>query len=163
MLKYSLVGVLACVLPLVAACGVPLPQGDRGSVGMVPFVDREHGIRGYAPLEGWTDRAILIQQSFEGTKEELVSTLVDQTDLMQLPRATGLYRGAHLTWDLYSFGTQLPDAAPGVYRVDLALAEANGGGTYMAIMVTRPMEYQANQAQFRAVFEHALYAMAPLD
>ena len=44
--------VLALALLAVPACIPSPPQGATGSLGMIPFVDENQGIRGVAPLEG---------------------------------------------------------------------------------------------------------------
>jgi hypothetical protein len=155
--------VLALALLVVPAC-VPSPaKGPSGSLPMIPFVDENQGIRGNAPLEGWSEQAILIQQSAFGTDDELIANIAEQTDLVRLPRSTGTYASAHLTWHLYSFATQLADAPPGIYQVDLALAEMEDRvGYYMVLLVAQSSTYEAHRAQYRAVLEHALYALEPL-
>jgi hypothetical protein len=164
MIKHVSLIALACVLLATTACITPLPQGKSGVVAMVPFTSEAFGIQGNAPLEGWSDQAILNQESFPGTIEELVTHVVEQTDLVQLPRSTGVYQGAHLTWDLYTFTTQIPEGGPGLYRVDMATAKAEpGAGLYLVTLITRPMEYGANRALYETVLEHALYALEPLD
>jgi len=156
-------GVLACVLLAMTACVAPLPEGESGAVAMIPFTNEEHGIRGNAPMEGWSDRAVLNQESFSGTLDELVELVVAQTDLVRIPRSSGVYRGAYLTWDLYTFSTRVKDAGPDVYRVDLGLAHVERDARYyLVILITRPMDYEANKALYQTVFEHALYALEPL-
>lgn len=168
-------GILACMLLAVAACSSSLAGGESGSVAMFPFTDQEYGIRGLAPQEGWVDQGVLLQESFAGTMDELVALAADQMDLIQLPRSTGTYTGAHLTWDLYTFETQVKDAGPGIYRVNMALAngrtpeacpewsERGEGVYYLVILVALPADYAAHRARYDTVFEHALYALAPLE
>jgi hypothetical protein len=153
---------LACLLLALVACSTSLPVGDSGSIPMAPFSDPEAGIRGLTVVPGWSDRAALVQQSFPGTAEELTALLTEQTDLVQLPRSAGTYEGAHLQWDLYVFETQVEDAGPGIYRVDLALAKGEAA-YYIVILVTQPADYAANRARYDALFQHALYALAPLE
>jgi hypothetical protein len=157
-------GVLACTLVVLAACAVRLPEGQAGAVPMIPFTDEEQGIRGNAPLEGWSDRAALLQQSYSGTLDELTALLVEQTDLVRVPRSTGMVRGAHLTWHLYTFTTQLEDVGPDLYRLDMGLAHVEQEARYYIVtLITLPMEYETNEALYRTVFEHALYALEPLE
>jgi hypothetical protein len=164
MIRGLVSGMLAGVLLAVTACAVPLPQGESGVVAMIPFVSEEQGIRGNAPLEGWSDRAILNQESFSGTMAEWVALVVEQTDLVQLPTSYGTYPGAHLTWELYTFSTRIKDAGPDVYRVHLGLAHVERDARYyLVILITRPMDYEQNKALYRTVFEHALYALEPLE
>jgi hypothetical protein len=163
MSKGFLWGVLACVLLAMTACAAILPAGESGVVPMIPFVSEEHGIRGNAPMEGWSDRAVLNQESFPGTMDELVAIVVEKTDLVRIPKSSGVYRGAYLTWDLYTFSTRVEDAGPDVYRVDLGLAHVERDARYyLVILITRPMDYEENKALYQTVFEHALYALEPL-
>jgi hypothetical protein len=156
-------GVLACVLLAMTACVAPLPEGESGLVAMIPFTNEEYGIRGNAPMGGWSDRAVLIQESFPGTMDDLVELAVAQTDLVRLPRSTGTYRGAYLTWDLYTFSTRVEDAGPDIYRVDMGLAHVERDARYyLVFLIAQPMDYEANKALYQTVFEHALYALEPL-
>jgi hypothetical protein len=155
--------ILALVVLALPACIPSPPKGNGGSIAMIPFVDEKQGFRGNAPLEGWSEDAALIQQAVLGPEDELLAELTEQSDLVRLPRSTGTYAGAHLTWRLYSFATQLKQAPPGIYQVDMALAEMeNGAGYYMVLLAARSSTYEANRAQYRAVLEHALYALEPL-
>jgi len=163
MARTPILGVLVALLLALPACIPSPPEGASGSLAMIPFVDENDRIRGNAPLEGWSDQAVLIQEPVPGTVDELVASIAEQTDLIRLPRSTGTYAGAHLTWDLYSFATQLADVGPGIYQVDLALAKMEDDtGYYMVALVAQAATYEANRAQYRAVLEHALYALEPL-
>lgn len=162
--KCLLSGVLLCVLVIVAACNGSLPEGKSGVVAMMPFSDLEQGIRGNAPLSGWSDRAVLNQESFSGTLEEWTAIAVEKTDIVRLPRSVGTYGGAFLVWDLYTFSTRIADAGPDIYRVDVGLAQnKERSKIYLVLLVTVPVDYAANQSMYRAVFEHALYAFEPLE
>jgi hypothetical protein len=141
-----------------------LPEGESGLVAMIPFTNEEYGIRGNAPLEGWSDRAVLVQESVLGTMDEFVDVVVEKTDLVQLPQTTGVYEGAFLTWDLYTFGTRIAEAGPAVFKVNLGVAQSSGGAKqYMVLLITQPMDYPAHKLKYDAVFEHALYAFEPLE
>jgi hypothetical protein len=162
--KRPLLCVLALVLVTATACVASLPTGKSGAVAMIPFVDQEHGMRGNRPLEGWSDRAALIQQAVTGTQDELVAEIVKQTDLVRLPDPIGTFQGAHLNWNLYVFTSQLPDVGPGIYRIDMGVAKGEQENRYyMVILITRTIEYEGDQALNQTVFEHALYALAPLE
>jgi hypothetical protein len=159
-----LVVVLAWALVAVTACAPPLPVGQSGSVAMRPFVDEEQGIRGNAPLDGWSDRALLLQQSFSGTRDEWIAVASEQTDLVQMPRSVGTYEGAYLTWDLYTFVTRIVEAGPDLYRVDLALAQdEKDSRQYTVLLITPPTGSEADRPMNQAVYEHALYAFEPLE
>ena len=162
--KVLSLSVLAAVLLALPACIPALSKGNSGSVAMIPFIDESQGLRGNAPLRGWSDQAELLQQSFTGPDDELIAVIAEQTDLVQLPRSTGTYTGAHLTWNLYSFATQLKQAPPGIYQLDMALAKMeNGTGYHMVVLAAHSSTYEANRARYRAVFEHALYALEPRE
>jgi hypothetical protein len=147
---------------LVTACGGWGADHGSGTVIMAPFVDEQFGIRGNAPAEGWAERAALQQQSFTGTTDELIALLVEETDLIGLPKPTGTYRGRALTWQLYRFETQLQSVGPGIYRVDMGVAEGEAA-IYFVTLVTMPMEYEDHAALYESVFTHAMYALAPLE
>ena len=68
----------------------------------------------------------------------------------------------HLTWNLFEIEGQIYDAGPGIYRMDLALAQ-DSSRFYLVALITRPDEYTAYAAMYEAVFTHALYALQPLD
>jgi hypothetical protein len=131
---------------------------------MRPFVDKEQGIRGNAPLEDWSDRALLLQQSFSGTRGEWLAVAREQTDLVQMPRSIGAYEGAHLTWELFTFVTRIAEAGPELYRVDLALAQdETDSRQYTVLLITPPMGAETDRPMNQAVYEHALYAFEPLE
>jgi hypothetical protein len=154
---------LACTLVAAMACAPPLPVGQSGSIAMRPFVDREQGIRGNAPLEGWSDRALLLQQSFAGTRDEWAAVAREQTDLVQMPRSIGTYEGAYLTWELYTFVTRIAEAGPALYEVQLALAQNEAGSRQYTVLLIAPSPgVAADRPKHRAVYEHALYAFEPL-
>jgi len=146
---------------LVTACGSGAGHGS-GMVIMAPFVDEQFGIRGNAPVEGWAERAVLLQQSFTGTLDELTALLVEETDLVRLPKSIGTYQGQALAWQLYRFETQLQSVGPGIYRVDMGVAESETA-FYLVTLVTMPMEYQDQAALYESVFRHAMWALTPLE
>jgi hypothetical protein len=90
----------------------------------------------------------------------LSALLLEQTDLISLPRSHGTYQGAHLSWELYTFHTQLQDAPPGIYRVDMGISEQDGV-QYLAILVCVSTTYDQHTPMYEAVFEHVLYALQP--
>jgi hypothetical protein len=164
MARRAVFGALACVLLAAAGCADFLPQGESGSVAMMPFTSEAHGIRGNTLLDGSVDWAILNQESFSGTREELVAVVVEQTDLLQLPRSAGTYQGAHLTWKIFGFGTRIKGAGPDVYHIDLALAQGKGDAKqYLVVLIAEPVDWAKKPARYRTVLEHALYAFEPLQ
>jgi hypothetical protein len=146
---------------LVTACGGWGAGHGSGTVIMAPFVDEQFGIRGNAPAGGWAERAVLLQQSFPGTTDELIALLAEETDLIGLPKSTGTYKGRALTWQLYRFETQLQSVGPGIYRVDMGVAEGKAA-IYLVTLVTMPMEYDEQAALYESVFTHAMWALTPL-
>ena len=157
----ALLGILS-VLCLASACTGSLPEGESGSVAMMPFFDQEQGIQGVTPLEGWSDQAALLQQSFPGTKDELVAVIAEQTDLVTLPRPIGTYRGSAFTWDLFKIEGQIYEAGPGIFRMDLALAH-DDARYYLIALITQPDEYTARAPMYESVLNHTLYALKPLE
>lgn len=150
----------ACLLLLATGCAVSLPPGEKGVVAMIPFWDEQNGIHGVRPLDGWSEEAMILEQSFPGSRDELGALLAEQTDLISLPQSRGVYRGAHLSWELYTFHTQLQDAPPGIYRVDMGVAEQDGV-QYFVLLVCVSTTYDQHARMYKTVFEHALYALQP--
>jgi len=153
--------VLSLVLLVTACSGWGADHGS-GTVIMAPFVDEQFGIRGNAPVEGWAERAVLLQQSFTGTSDELTALLAEQTDLIRLPKSIGTYEGRALTWQRYRFDTQLPDAGPGIYRVDMGVAQGEAA-IYFVTLITMSVEHEDHAALYESVLTHAMWALTPLE
>jgi len=145
----------------IAACDFSLPQGTSGSIALVPFWDKEQGIQGVQPLEGWTQEAQLLQDVIPMARTDAMTLLVADTDLAALPESTGRYTGKAFMWDLYTFETSLQDASVGIVRVHLAVAE-DVSTTYVVGLAVLPDAYNTNPALFDTVFTHALYALEPM-
>lgn len=146
----------------VTACTVPLPQGNSGSIALVPFWDEEQGIQGVTPAQDWTDQAQLIQLSIPGTREDAVAIVLEQTTLTELPPPASTYRGKAFAWDLYAAELQLYDSGPQTLHVELALAE-DETAAYIVALVALPEAYEENPHLYETVFRHALYALKPLE
>jgi hypothetical protein len=153
---------LLCLLLTMTACGGSLSVHDGGVIAMVPFVDPEAGIRGIRPLDGWTDQGELVVGSFPGPMDEAIATLLTQVSLDALPTLGATYRGTAFTWDLYTFQAQIEGAGTETFRIDLALAEGESTSYYVALAM-RPDAYDDNPALYETVFEHAVYALAPVE
>jgi len=153
--------ILLSLATLVTACGGWGADHGGGTVIMAPFMDEAQGIRGNAPAEGWAERAVLLQQSFTGTADDLTALLAEQTDLIRLPRSIGTYEGRALTWQRYRFETQIPDAGPGIYRVDMGVAQGETA-IYLVTLITESMEYERQAALYESVLTHAMWALTPL-
>jgi hypothetical protein len=153
---------MVSILLMLSACGARTENSGTGWVAMANYVNEEAGIRGVAPQAGWPEEAVLGQESMPGTLEDVAALLMEQTSLTELPALTGHYKGAALTWDLYTFETQIEEVGPMTLRVDLALAE-DDSRSYIVALVTLPEAYDANPALFDTVFSHALHALTPLE
>jgi hypothetical protein len=150
------------MLLALGACSASLPQGERGSIALVPFWNEEMGIQGVEPLQNWAEQADLVQISVPGDMDDLVAIVQEQTEITELPEPSGTYRGKALTWSLWSTETQLKDAGPETWHVELALAEGESAA-YLVAPVVQPDEYDANPGLYDTVFGHALYALQPLE
>jgi hypothetical protein len=150
------------MLLALGACSASLPQGERGSIALVPFWNEEMGIQGVEPLQNWAEQADLVQISVPGDMDDLVAIVQEQTEITELPEPSGTYRGKALTWSLWSTETQLKDAGPETWHVELALAEGESEA-YLVALVVQPDEYDANPGLYDTVFGHALYALEPLE
>lgn len=155
-------GTLVALFLIVGLLMRPPTGGDPGSIAMVPFSDEESGIRGIAPAGGLSEKAVLLQQSLPGTLAELEGIVLQQTELARMPESYGKFIGRHLVWQLYEFETRVKDAGPWFYRVHMALAKGETRYHNVALLV-RPTEYAANKARYQSAFEHALYALEPIE
>jgi len=156
-----LVTVLTGVLLILMGCAAVAEESESGVIALVPFADEGFGLRGVRPVEGWTDKAMLLQQSVALSRDELVATLAAQSDLIALPKSIGTYKGRAFIWDLYTFTTRLEEAGPGIYRVDMGLAERDAT-FYMVTLVSEPSAYAQYEARFDTVYRRALHALEPL-
>jgi hypothetical protein len=172
-----LAAILGSVLLAITACTIPLPEGDSGSIALLPFFSEEFGIRGVVPVachqgdpgnfecrDLTQDRSLayLVLQVFPVAMDELIPLLLDELSLERLVEPVGSYKGTALTWDLYTFEAQISDLDPDTFRVDLALAES-GEMSYLVALVTLPDAYDAHAPLYDTVFTHCVYALAPLD
>jgi hypothetical protein len=170
-------GVLAGLLLVLSACSASLPEGESGSIALLPFFDEEMGIRGVVPhgcnqaqpgtvectnLISGQGPVVLVQQAVPVRMDEMGDLLLASTTLEQLPESTGSYKGTAFTWDLYAVETQLEGLGPVTFRLDLALAE-DDSSSYLVAMVTLPEDYEANTALLETVFGHALYSLDALE
>jgi hypothetical protein len=147
---------------VMAACNASLPQGNTGSVSLMPFWDEEMGIHGVMPVQDWSDQAELVQGSVPGTMDDAIATVLEQTSLTDLPQPVGHYDGRAFTWDLWTTETQFKELGPQTVHLDLALAEGDAAA-YLVALVVMPEAYRANPALYDTVLAHALYALEPLE
>jgi hypothetical protein len=174
-MKKRLLVLLVGILLTASACAWSLPEGDSGVIGMIPFVSQDLGVSGIAPV-GWAEvepgtfvgdlgdeeYVSLQQKSAPVTMDEVISVLLDQISLEELPEGTGTYHGAGLTWDLYTLDTQIHDAGEQVVWLKLAGASADSG-SYYVILAALLDTYDANAPMLDALFTHVVDAFAPVD
>ena len=75
------------------------------------YTNEEKGFSGIEPFE-LGDYVELIQEVFLGSLEELTAVVLESIDLEDLPESIGTYRGAALSWDLYSSESQIKELGP---------------------------------------------------
>ena len=162
MRKHLILSALLGVLLTVTACAGPSSTHGSGAIAMVPFVDKEVGVRGVRPIDGWTEQGELVIDAIPGTMDEAIAMALTRVALDALPPPRGTCKGTALTWDLYTLETQVEGAGAETWRIDLALAEG-ASAAYFVVLIVRPDAYDDNFALYDAVFEHATYALAPLE
>jgi hypothetical protein len=153
--------ILSLLILGLVGCTTSLQEDSQGWFLMRYYTDEEKGIRGLEPLN-WGENAVIIQESFPGNYDELTQALFDETSLEEYPQSTGTYKGAELTWKLYSFETQIQDLGQETVRVELAIAEGNAK-FYFVALVALPEEYSSNEDKFWSVYLHTIYALSPYE
>ena len=172
---------LLAFVPILAACSVSLPQGESGSIAMMPFFDAQRGIRGVAPAEcsrtesGYFDcskltpalsKVPLSQETFVGTEAELVAVLSESVDTDEETEPSGSYQGSHYTWETHSLEAAVPLLGPETYRIYIGIAVEGSGSrqTWRIVsLAATSTDFDENEALLDAVFTRAMYAMAPLE
>lgn len=164
-------GILVIVLLVSTGCSASLPAGDSGSLTLIPFFDTDAGIAGVVPATcnqsspgnfECPDLAVIVQQAYPGSLEELMDLVTAQISVERLPQPTGSYKGRAFDWELYSLEAQLEAMGPEKMRVELALAE-DGSRSYIVALATLPEAYDAQPALFDTVFTHAVFGLMPWE
>jgi uncharacterized protein len=138
------------------------------AVTLVPFTNEVYGIEGVVP-EGWqdtrnglfrrepgpTDPTLLALQTAPVAADVVLTTLLPQLGLTEPPDPVEVLETDFFNWTLYRVDFSAPEAE---LVVDLALTEKDGK-TYLALLQTKPDEYDSLHAE---VFLPALQAYAPL-
>ena len=75
---------------------------------------------------------------------------MESTILDEFPESEGSYQGATLSWDLYSFETEIPELGPFAVHVDMALAGGESQGYFVAL-VALPEEYEEFPEKYNSV------------
>jgi hypothetical protein len=171
MSRRLLYGISVIVLLFLTGCSASVPEGDSGSISLIPFFNADHGISGVVPVTcreqapgSWDcpDLAVIVQQAYPGPLEELVDLLLPQLSVEQLPEPVGGYKGRAFDWDLYSLEAQIEDSGFDILRVELALAE-EGSRSYIMALVTLPEAYEGHPEFYDTVFTHAVYGLMPWE
>ena len=90
----------------------------------------------------------------------MVAVTMETTTLDEFPDSTGRYQGAALSWDLYSFDTEIPELGPFTVHLNMALAGGDSQGYFVAL-VTLPEENEEFPEKYRSVFLHTIYSLSP--
>jgi hypothetical protein len=94
--------------------------------------------------------------------QDLLPELASITGLPEWPDPKRSYPGRSLTWQWYELESELKDQGlpelPGGarYRIDMALAEPEGGFCTVAI-ITVPGDWEEHSTFYENLFTHALY------
>ena len=151
---------MVLVLGLIS-CTTSLDKDSQGWVLMRYYTNEEKGLSGVEPVD-LGDNAELVQEAFPGSRAEMVAATMESTTLDEFPESTGSYQGAALSWDLYSFNTEIPELGPFPVHVDMALAGGETQGYFVAL-ITLPEEYAEFPEKYRSVLLHSIYSLSPLD
>lgn len=172
-----LCGILMVVLLVLTGCSTPLPEGDSGSVTLIPFFNGEFGISGVVPVTcseaapgnfecpdlaadgSW---AAIIQQAYPGPLDELEALVLEQISLERLPAPAGSYEGRAFEWDLYTLEARVKEVGPEPMRLELALAEESSM-SYLVALVTLPEAHDAHPELLDTIFTHAVYGLVPWE
>lgn len=146
----------------------PFTQRDLAIRGLIPNGCREEAPGSYGcpePGSGEGGGYRVVQQPLTPTLGVMSPLLLAHSGLATtpVPDPVGTYRGAAFDWLVYEFESSVAsDAGPVPVKVSLALA-AGDSRYYMVGLGADSPDYTANQAQYRAIFYHMLYALAPLE
>ncbi|MES0361677.1 MAG: hypothetical protein ABUK20_12230 [Anaerolineales bacterium] len=143
------------------SCTTSLDKDSQGWVLMRYYTNEERGLSGVEPID-LGDKAQLVQEAVPGSRDEMVAATLESTTLDEFPESTGSYQGAVLSWDLYSFNTEIPELGPFPVHVDMALAGGESLGYFVAL-VTLPEESEQFPEKYRSVFLHTIYSLSPLE
>lgn len=172
--KVLRLGMLMGLTLFVVACTGPSAGHDTGTILLSPYTNETMSIttmvpqdwaevqpgefhRGSSPVDATTLILVALPRM---TPDEMANLAVAQLGLDQLPESTAVYHSPHLTWHLYAFDMDRPEA--GMLRADLALAEGEAA-SYVILAAAYTYDYERNPALFETVFLHTLHAFAPLE
>jgi hypothetical protein len=121
----------------------------------------ERGFSGIEPAELGED-VDLSQEVFPGSLEELTTIVMVSIDLEEFPASIGTYRGAALSWDLYSFEAQIIELGPMKVSINLAMAEGDSA-SYFVGLATSPEKFEENADKYQSVLYHTIYTFSPTE
>ena len=148
-------------LGLISCTPSTFQKDSQGWVLMRNYTDEEKGLSGIKPVD-FGDVVVLVQEVFPGSIEELREAALDSIDLEELPESIGTYRGAALSWDLYSFEAQIQELGPSTVSLNVAMAEGDSV-SYFVGFVSLPENYEENAEKYQSVFYHSIYAFSPIE
>jgi hypothetical protein len=125
------------------------------------YTNEEKGLSGIEPLD-LGENAELVQEAFPGPHAGMIAATLESTTLDELPESTGSYQGANLSWDLYSFDTEIPELGPFTVHIEMALTDRESQ-IYFVALVALPEEYEGSPEKYRSVYLHTLYSLSPID
>jgi pimeloyl-ACP methyl ester carboxylesterase len=156
----ALVALFTTLLPIFGARAQdaitlqPFQSVDGTFASVVPegWDDLGNGL--FSP--GGTGEVVLAQQSAPISPDDLLTAILPQLLLTEVPESIGAHQGAALTWTLYQVDVKLGNT---LLVVDLGLA-TQGNTTYL-VLLQAPEDESA--ALRESVFVPALDALAPLE
>jgi hypothetical protein len=172
--KTFAIGILMCMLLIVTACSAPLADEDHGFIPMAPYVNKDLGIRTVAPV-GWqqVDAGFFVRGAppedfatyqvigFPGlTMEEMVTTLLEQSPLDELPTQVESLPSPALVWEMFTIELPVPEI--GVVWAKAALAEDDAGAYVVSVQTLRE-QYEEESALYEMLFNYALYNTRPIQ
>jgi hypothetical protein len=151
---------LLLVLGLIS-CTKSLDKDSQGWVLMRYYTNEEKGLSGVEPLN-LGDKAQLIQEVFPGSRAEMVAAALESTTLDEYPESSGSYQGRSLSWELYSFDTEILELGSFTVHVEMAIAEGETENYFVAL-VALPGEYEHFPEKYRSVYYHTIYSLSPIE
>lgn len=138
------------------------------TVTLTPYENEGYGFTSVVP-EGWTDigqgvyaqdedagnMVLLAQQSAPLSPDDILTSLLPQLALEEVPESVGTHSGGELEWTLYAVEVAVP---PATVMVDIALANADGV-SYIILLQAPTSEYDALHTE---IFLPVLDAFAPI-
>ena len=148
-------------LGLISCTPSSFQKDSQGWVLMRFNTSDGRGFNGIEPVELGED-VELVQEVFPGSLEELTTGVMDSIDLEELPESIGTYRGAALSWDMYSFEAQSMELGPMTVSINLAMADGDSA-SYFVGLATSPEKFEENADKYQSVLYHTIYTFSPIE